>query len=104
MFRVQIGNEPRLNRSPSQPFLCLRAGSRAVNAEEAGDPGKMISCCLVRFAGETGIGRVLFCCERTLALSEQGPGSDDQGAIRARDRVAKSLDGTLIRLGGRPIV
>src|SRR6202521_4732595 len=30
---------------------------------------------------EAGIGRVLFCCERALGLSEQGPGSDDQRAI-----------------------
>ena len=60
--------------------------------------------CLLRLAGEAGIGRVLFCCERALALSEQGPGSDNQRAIRARDRVAESLDGTPIRRGGRPIV
>jgi hypothetical protein len=37
-------------------------------------------------------------------LSEQGSGSDDQWAISARERAAESLDGTPIRLGGRPIV
>ena len=40
--------------------------------------------CLLRLPGEAGIGRILFCCERALALNEQGPGSDDQRAIRAR--------------------
>jgi hypothetical protein len=50
--------------------------------------------------GKAGIGRILFCCERALALSEQGPGSDDQRAIRARERAAESLDGALISLGG----
>ena len=44
---------------------------------------------LLRLAGEAGIGRVLFCCERALALSEQGPGSDDQRAIRARERAPR---------------
>ena len=39
-----------------------------------------------------------------LALQEQGPGSDDQRAIRARERASESLDGTPIRLGGRPIL
>jgi hypothetical protein len=39
-----------------------------------------------------------------LALSEQGSGSDDQGAIGARERAAESLNGTPIRLGGRAIV
>ena len=34
VLRVQIGNEPRLNRLPSQPFLRLRAGSRAVHTKE----------------------------------------------------------------------
>src|SRR6202041_1477853 len=47
---------------------------------------------ILRLAGEAGIGRILFCCERALALSEQGPGSDDQRAIRTRERVAESLD------------
>src|ERR1700723_1619741 len=60
-------------------------------------------CRLLRLAWEAGIGRVLFCCERALALSEQSPGSNDQRAIRARERAAESLDGTPIRLGGRPI-
>src|SRR4029077_9915077 len=59
---------------------------------------------LLRLAGEAGLGRILFCCERTLALSEQDPGSNDQRAIRARERAAESLDGTPIRLGGRAIV
>src|SRR6266576_5400138 len=52
VLRVQIGNNPGLNRSPSQPFPGQRAGSRAVNAKEASDPAKMISCCLVRFADD----------------------------------------------------
>src|SRR5580700_10096010 len=59
---------------------------------------------LLRLAWEAGIGRIHFCCERALALSEQGPGSEDQRAIRARERAAESLDGPPIRLGGRPIV
>jgi hypothetical protein len=50
--------------------------------------------------GEAGIGRILFCCERASALNEQGPRSDDQRAIRARERAAESLDGALISLGG----
>src|SRR5882724_11810981 len=213
VLRVQIGNEPRLNRSPSQLLLRQRAGSRSVYTKEVSDPAKMIgcflarladdryvqtstdcrsdfssrqalvghaviarpistfiehepvkmngiepmhpgpavepvadkcgnalftcnadqawhkavitvavdrwgkpqhgcadsACCqrkrrLLRLAGEAGIGRILFGCERALALSEQGPGSDDQLAIRARERAAESLDGTPIRLGGRPIV
>src|ERR1700731_299981 len=46
------------------------------------------ACCqrkrlLLRLTGEVGIVRILFCCERTLALNEQGAGSDDQRAIRA---------------------
>jgi hypothetical protein len=55
---------------------------------------------LLRVAGKTGIGRILFCCERASPLNEQGPRSDDQWAIRARERAAESLDGTLINLGG----
>src|SRR6266550_2595155 len=203
VFRVQIGNNPGLNRSPSQSFLRQRAGSRAVDAEEARDPAEMIGCCLVRLAddryvqatadclsdlssryalvgdavirgssttflnyepiemssiepvhrgpaietvpykcgnafltcdadqvwhkavitgamdrrrkpqhrgpdsvcrqrkrrllrpaGEVRIVCILFCCERALALSEQGPGGDDQWAIRARERPAESLDRT----------
>ena len=39
-----------------------------------------------------------------MALNEQGPESDDQRAIGARERTAESLDGTPIRLGGWPIV
>src|SRR5258705_6801842 len=52
MFRVQIGNEPRLNRSPSQPFLRLRAGSGAVHTEEESNPAKMIGCFLPRLADD----------------------------------------------------
>jgi hypothetical protein len=37
---LQIGNEARLNRSPSQPFLRFRAGSRAVHPKEESDPAK----------------------------------------------------------------
>ena len=61
-------------------------------------------CRLLRLAREVWIVCILFCCERALALSEQGPGGDDQGAIRARERGAESLDSPLVRLGGRPIV
>src|SRR5882762_4805332 len=50
--RVQIGNEPRLNRSPSQPFLRLRAGSRSVNTKEESDPAKMIGGFLARLADD----------------------------------------------------
>src|SRR5579863_5428050 len=59
---------------------------------------------LLRLAGEAGIGRILFCCEWALTLSEQGPGSDDQRAVRARERGAEGLDGAPVRLGGGPIV
>ena len=52
VHRIQIGNEPRLNWSPSQPFLRQRAGGRAVDAKEAGDPAKMIGSCLARFADD----------------------------------------------------
>src|SRR6266481_9627331 len=52
VLRVQIGNEHRLNRSPSQPFLCLRAGSRAVHTKEESDPAKMIGCFLTRLADD----------------------------------------------------
>src|SRR5438270_9764442 len=52
VFRVQIGNNPGLNRSPSQLFLRQRAGSRAVDAKEASDPAKMRGCCLGRFADD----------------------------------------------------
>jgi hypothetical protein len=37
---LQIGNEARLNRSPSQPFLRLRAGSPAVHTKEESDQPK----------------------------------------------------------------
>jgi hypothetical protein len=50
--RVQIGNEPTLNRSPSQPFLCLRAGSRPVHPKEESDLAKMIGCFLARLADD----------------------------------------------------
>src|SRR6185369_8922639 len=52
MPRVQIGNEPRLNRSPSQPFLGLRAGNGAVHTEEESNPAKMIGCFLARLADD----------------------------------------------------
>ena len=211
--RVQIGNEPRLNRSPYQPFLRQSTGSRAVDTKKESDPAKMIGCFLPRLADdryvqlptddlsdlasryalvghavisgcrgaflkrkpvemssiesmhrgpavesvpykcgnalfpcdanqarykavitvavdrwrkpqhrcadstcrqrkrrllrlpwEVGIVCILFYCERALALSEQGPGRDDQRAISARERPAESLDGTPIRLGGWPVV
>src|SRR5258705_5781304 len=211
VLRVQIGNEPRLNRSPSQLFLSLRAGSRAVHTKEESHPAKMIGCFLsrladdwyiqmpaddlsdlssryalvghpviacsdgtalenepvemgsiqavhggpavepvaykcgnalftcdanqawhkavitvavdrwgkpqdrradaacrrrkrrlLRLAGKAGIGSILFGCERAVALSDQGPGSDDQRAIGACERAAESLDGAPIRLVGRP--
>src|SRR5580692_8903971 len=52
VLRVQIGNEPRLNRSPSQPFLRLRAGSRSVDTKEVNDPAKMIGGFLTRLADD----------------------------------------------------
>ena len=55
VFRVQIGNQPRLNRSPSKPFLCLRAGSRTVHTKEGSDPAKMIGCFLTRLAHDRNV-------------------------------------------------
>src|SRR6266849_8590654 len=52
MLRVEIGNDPRLNRSPSQPFLRLRAGSRGVYTKEESHPAKMIGCFLTRLADD----------------------------------------------------
>src|SRR5271154_1368664 len=52
VLRVQIGNEPRLNRSPSQPFLRQCGGSRAVHTKEASNPAKMIGCLLARLADD----------------------------------------------------
>src|SRR5258706_6666785 len=51
------------------------------------------SRCLFRLAGETGIGGVLFRGDGALALQDQGPGSDDQGPVRAHERGAERLDG-----------
>jgi hypothetical protein len=50
--RVQISNEPRLNRLPSQSLLRLRAGSRAVYAKEEHHPAQMIGCFLARLADD----------------------------------------------------
>jgi hypothetical protein len=58
----------------------------------------------LRLAGEVGIVCILFGCERALALREQGPGGDDQRAVRARELAAKSFDGTPVRLGSWAIV
>ncbi len=52
VLHIQIRNKPGLNRSPFQPFLRQRAGSRAVDTEEASDPAKMIGRCLLRFADD----------------------------------------------------
>jgi hypothetical protein len=49
---LQIGNEARLNRSPSQSLLRLRAGSRAVYTKEERHPAKMIGCFLARLADD----------------------------------------------------
>src|SRR5215472_10416613 len=57
-----------------------------------------------RLAGKVGIVCILFCCERALALREQGPGGDDQRTIRARERAAECFDRMPIRLGGWPII
>src|SRR5258708_1904800 len=62
------------------------------------------SHCLFRLAGETKIGSVVFRGERALALQDQGPGSDDQGPVRAHERGAERLDGALVRLSGGLIV
>jgi hypothetical protein len=52
VFRIQIRNEPRLNRSPSQPFPRLRAGSRTVHTKERSDPPEMIGGFLTRFSDD----------------------------------------------------
>ena len=52
MLRVQIGNEPGLNRSPSQPFLCLRTGSWAIHTKEGSDPAEVFGCFLTRLADD----------------------------------------------------
>src|SRR6266851_2515306 len=213
VLRVQISNEPRLNRSPSQPLLRLRAGGRPVHSKEESDPAKMIGCFLARFAndryvqlaaddlsdlssrytlvcyaviplssvtflenepvemssiepmhsgpavepvaydcgntlfardadqawhkpvitvavyrwrkpqhrcahstcrqrqcrlfrlaGKIGIGRILFCSETALALNQQGPASDDQRAIRARERGTERLNRAPVRFGSRRVV
>src|SRR5258705_11947711 len=51
-LRVQIGNEPRLNRPPSQLFLRQDAGSRSVDTKKHSDPAKMIACFLERLADD----------------------------------------------------
>src|SRR5580693_4692441 len=60
--------------------------------------------CLFRLAGKTGIGRILFRCERALAVKEQGSGSDDQRAVRAREGGSQCLNGASIRLCSRRVV
>src|SRR5215472_11864435 len=55
VFRVQIGNNPRLNRSPSQPLLRQRTGGWAVYGKEASDPAKMIGGCLGRRADDRSV-------------------------------------------------
>src|SRR5580692_2074712 len=59
---------------------------------------------ILRLAREVGTVCILFCCDWASALSEQSSGGNDQRAVRACERAAESLDGTPIRLGGRPIV
>src|ERR1700761_254527 len=59
---------------------------------------------ILRLAGEVGVVCIIFGCKRPLALGEQSPGSNNQRAIRARERVAESFDGTPIRLRSRSIV
>src|SRR5580704_10938776 len=49
-------------------------------------------CCLFRLARKTGIGNILFRCERALALNEQGPGSDDQRTLGTREGGSKCID------------
>src|SRR5882724_5431155 len=61
-------------------------------------------CRLFRLARKTRNGRILFRCERALALKEQGPGSDDQRALRTREGSSQCLNGASIRLGGRRVV
>src|SRR5260370_42523133 len=53
------------------------------------------SRCLFRLAGETGIGSILFHGEGALALQEQGPGSDDQGPVRAHNPSPERLEAAL---------
>src|SRR5580658_9559302 len=59
---------------------------------------------LLRLAGGIGIGRILFCCERTLTLSGPDRGSDDERTIRAHERAAESLDSEPILLCGASVV
>src|SRR5882724_4366172 len=61
-------------------------------------------CCLFRLARKTRIGRISFRCQGALALKEQGPGSDDQRALRTRERNSQCLNGAPILLGGRRVV
>src|SRR3984957_8160213 len=57
VLRVQIGNESRLNRSPSKLFLRQRAGSRAIRTKEESHPAKMIGCGLARLADDRYVQR-----------------------------------------------
>jgi hypothetical protein len=52
VLRLQIGNESRLNRSPSQPLLGQGAGSRDVHTKEQTNPSKVIGCFLARLADD----------------------------------------------------
>src|ERR1700722_13618860 len=60
--------------------------------------------CLFRLARTTGNGRMLFRCERALALKEQGSGSYEQRAVRAREGGSQCLDGASVSLDGRRVV
>src|ERR1700720_1159148 len=61
-------------------------------------------CRLFRLARKTGNGRIFFRCERALALKENGSGSDDERAVRAREGGSQCLNGATILLGGGRVV
>src|SRR5579863_6740537 len=52
---VDIGNERRLRRPPSQLLLCLRARSGGVERREMRDPSEMIGRLFRRFADDRDI-------------------------------------------------
>ena len=52
VFGVEVGEETRLNRSPSKLVLGFRASSGAIHGKEVGDPAEVIARLLGRFADD----------------------------------------------------
>ena len=50
MFPIEIGKQAKMDRTPSQFFLGLRARGRAVDTKEVSNPPKMFSCFLGRLS------------------------------------------------------